>query len=52
MSEKVPTNAAADAQDMLLKDDHFHTILIHFQMNTVMNQFLKPWHWVILGFRV
>ena len=51
MSEKVPTNAAADAPDTL-KYDHFHTILIHFQMNTFMNQFLKPWRWVILGFRV
>ena len=36
----------------ILKYDHFHTILVHFQMNTFMNQFLKPWHWVILGFRV
>ena len=51
MSEKVPTNAAADVPDTL-KDDHFHTIFIHFQMNTFMSQFLKPWHWVILGFRV
>ena len=51
MSEKVPTNTAADAPD-ILKYVHLHTILIHFQMNTFMNQFLKPWRWVILGFRV